>query len=284
MTDKWNMIVDVANCTNCSLCSIACQDEFVGNQFPGYAEEMPRRGKNWIEIKQKVRGQAPMIDVAYLPEMCQHCDDAPCIKAAENEAITKRPDGIVIIDPVKSKGQRHLVEACPYGAITWNEEKDIPQSWFFDAHLLDEGWKEPRGSQVCATNALVAKKVSDAEMQKIIEEEDLRELHPELKTKPRVWYKNLDRYQKCFIGGSISTEIEGVVDCIEGAVVTLSSNGQEVAKMETDYFGDFKFDGLAPEETSYTVEINAKDIGEKRIDVTLQAGDSPSISLGEIRL
>jgi Fe-S-cluster-containing dehydrogenase component len=282
--NKWNMIVDVAKCTNCALCSIACQDEFVGNEFPGYAEEMPRRGKNWIEIKQKVRGQAPMIDAAYLPVMCQHCDDAPCIAAAKDGAITKRTDGIVLIDPVKSKGQKHLVEACPYGAITWNEEKEVPQSWFFDAHLLDEGWKEPRGAQVCATEALVAKKVSDAEMQKIIKAEGLEELHPELDSKPRVWYKNLGRFQKCFIGGSVSADSEGLVDCVEEASVSLIKDGAEIANVTSDYFGDFIFDDLSSASGSYTVVIKANGFAEKRIDVTLDDSYSPSVSLGEIRL
>ena len=84
---QWNLIVDVANCTNCNLCVLAVQDEYVGNEFPGYAAEMPKHGHKWIDIKQKVRGQAPIVDAAYLPVMCQHCDDAPCIKAAENDAI-----------------------------------------------------------------------------------------------------------------------------------------------------------------------------------------------------
>lgn len=284
MTAKWNMIVDVANCTNCGLCSLSCQDEFVGNEFPGYSEEMPRRGKNWIEIQQKVRGQSPMIDVAYLPVMCQHCDDAPCISAAENDAITKRPDGIVLIDPVKSKGQKQLVDACPYGAITWNEEKQVPQSWFFDAHLLDEGWKEPRCAQVCATNALVAKKVSDAEMSEIIEKEGLEELNPNLNTKPRLWYKNLGRFQKCFIGGSVSADNNGVVDCVEGAFVSLAWEGKETASMKTDYFGDFRFYDLEPNNGDCTIIIKAEGFEEKRIDVSLGESYSPSVSLGEIRL
>ncbi|MBT5941345.1 MAG: oxidoreductase, partial [Rhodospirillaceae bacterium] len=280
----WNMIVDVAECTNCGLCSIACQDEFVGNTFPGYAAEMPRRGKNWIEIEQKVRGQAPMVDVAYLPKMCQHCDDAPCIKAAKDGAISKRADGIVLIDPVKSKGQQHLVDACPYGAITWNEESQVPQSWFFDAHLLDEGWKEPRGPQVCATNALVAKKMSDEEMSKLVQQEGLEELHPDLRTKPRVWYKNLARFQKSFIGGSVSQDKAGIVDCVEGASVTLLQSDAEIAQADTDYFGDFRFEALEPGSGAYTIVINATGVAEKRIDVSLDDSYSPSVSLGEICL
>ena len=224
---QWNLIVDVANCTNCNLCVLAVQDEYVGNEFPGYAAEMPKHGHKWIDIKQKVRGQAPIVDAAYLPVMCQHCDDAPCIKAAENDAISKRPDGIVIIDPDKAKGQRQIVDSCPYGAIWWNEEKEIPQHWNFDAHLIDEGWSAPRADKVCATEAIRAVKVDPPEMEKMVDELELEYLHPEFGTKPRVWYKNLYRYRDCFIAGSVSAETHDIVDCVEGARVSLKKMGKK---------------------------------------------------------
>src|ERR1700745_1805580 len=115
---KWNMIIDVAECTNCNLCTLAAMDEYVGNDWPGYSAPMPN-----------------------------HCDDAPCIKAAPQGAIKKRNDGIVIIDPVKAKGQKQIVEACPYGHIWWNEEQQLPQAWTFDAHLIDQGLEQTRGPQ-----------------------------------------------------------------------------------------------------------------------------------------
>ncbi len=145
---KWNLIVDVAKCTNCNLCTLANQDEHVGNEFEGYSAPMPRHGSRWIDIRSNERGSGPVMDVAYLPVMCQHCDDAPCMKAAKNGAVTKRADGIVHIHPVKAKGQKAIADACPYGAVRWNEELQLPQHWFFDAHLIDRGWKEPR----CATS------------------------------------------------------------------------------------------------------------------------------------
>ena len=275
---KWNLIIDVDSCTNCNLCVLACHDEHVGNEFPGYAAQMPKHGHRWIEIMRHERGQTPMIDVAYVPVMCQHCDDAPCIAAAENDAVTKRPDGIVIIDPVKAKGQKQLVEACPYGAIWWNAEAELPQAWLFDAHLLDQGWTEPRAAQVCATAALRAVKVDDAEMARMIEDEGLEELKPELGTKPRVWYKNLGRYTRCFIGGSLAREADGVVDCAAGIRVTLHKDNAQVAEATSDAYGDFKLDGLAPDSGAYTLRIDATGAAER--EVTL--GDSTY--LGEIRI
>lgn len=277
---KWSLIVDVEGCTNCNLCVLACKDEHVGNSFPGYADEMPKHGHNWIRIETRERGAGPMIDVSYLPVMCQHCDDAPCIRAAEEGAVTKRQDGIVIIDPDKARGQRHLVDSCPYGAIWWNEEKQVPQHWIFDAHLLDTGWTEPRAATVCATAAIRSIKSSDDELKNLVSKEGLETLHPEYGTKPRVWYKNLFLFDRCFIGGSVEIERDGVIDCLAGALVKLGKGGDLLAESRTDSYGDFKFDGLNENSGNYTITIIADEFDE--IEITAELG--ASLYLGEIRM
>ncbi len=276
---KWNLIIDVANCTNCNLCTLALQDEHVTNSFPGYAEEMPKHGHRWIEIQRRERGTPPVTDVAYLPTMCQHCDEAPCISAAP-DAIAKRPDGIVLIDPVKSKGRRDIVDACPYGAIWWNEDRQVPQHWFFDAHLLDQGWAEPRCVTVCATNALEAVKVEDAEMEQLIAREQLEPLRPDLDTKPRIHYKNLWRYASCFIAGTVSVERDGVVDCLEGAKVSLLRDGEIVATQNSDNYGDFKIDRLDADGGNYTLSVTAAGYTDPFIELTF----AQSTNIGEVRL
>ncbi len=277
---KWNMIIDVAECTNCQLCTLAAMDEYIDNDWPGYSAPMPKHGHNWINILQKERGGFGFMDIAYVPTMCNHCDDAPCIAAAKDGAITKRDDGIVLIDPVKAKGQKQLVDACPYGHIWWNEKLELPQAWTFDAHLLDQGWQQTRGQQSCPTGAMRAVKADDAEMARIAADEGLEVIQPELGTRPRVWYRNLWRYSKAFIGGSVSAEASGVIDCVEGAKVTLSKDGSAIAETETDNYGDFKFDRLDENSGAYTVEIAANGHGARTMELTL----TDSIYLGEIRL
>ena len=279
MTKKWNMIIDVAECTNCNLCTLASMDEYVGNDWPGYSAPMPRHGHKWINILQKERGQIPMIDIAYVPTMCNHCDDAPCIKAAPKDTIKKRKDGIVIIDPVKAKGQKQIVDACPYGHIWWNEELQLPQAWTFDAHLIDQGWQQTRGQQSCPTGAMRSIQVEDEEMAQIARDQNLEVMKPELNAKPRVYYRNLWRYSKCFIGGSVADEKNGVVDCVEGASVQLVKDGVSVAVTTTDNYGDFKFDKLDENSGPYTLQIFANG-RSKSLETTL----GTSINLGEIRL
>ena len=278
---KWNLIIDVAECTNCNNCTLATMDEYVDNDWPGYSAPMRKHGHRWIDIKQKERGQAPFLDIAYVPTMCNHCDNGPCIEAAGDDgSITKRADGIVIIDPEKAKGRKDLVDACPYGHIWWNEELKVPQIWTFDAHLLDNGWQQTRGEQSCPTGAMKAVKRDDLAMQKMAGEEGLEVIQPELGTQPRVWYRNLWRYSKAFIGASVSAETDGVVDCIEGASVVLSKGANKVAETTTDIYGDFKFDKLEENSGSYNVKISAAGYEIKTVTVEL----AESVYLGEIRL
>jgi Fe-S-cluster-containing dehydrogenase component len=277
---KWNLIIDIAECTNCQLCTLSAMDEYVGNTFPGYAAPMPRHGHRWIDILQKERGQAPMIDIAYMPTLCNHCDDAPCIKAARDGAVVKREDGIVLIDPQKAVGQKQLVDACPYGHIWWNEELQLPQHWPFDAHLIDLGWQQTRGHQACPTGAMRAVKCDDAEMARMAREEGLETMRPELATRPRVYYRNLWRYTTCFIGGSVAAETGGVVDCVEGARVRLIRDGAVVAETTTDNYGDFKFDKLPEDSGAYLVEVEAPGHAGRTVEARLGA----SLTLGEIRL
>jgi hypothetical protein len=122
--------------------------------------------------------------------------------------------------------------------------------------------------------------VDDAEMGRIAREQGLEVMKPELGTKPRVYYKNLWRYSKCFIGGSVSMEANGVVDCVEGAAVRLLKGGAMVAQAATDNYGDFKFDRLDENSGEYVVEVAAAGQAKKAVAAKLGA----SINLGEIRL
>jgi Fe-S-cluster-containing dehydrogenase component len=278
---KWYLVIDVEKCENCNNCFLSCKDEYVGNDWPGYSVSQPYHGKSWIKIEGKERGQHPFIDVAYLPIPCMHCDNAPCIKAAKGGAIYKRPDGIVIIDPAKAKGQKNVINACPYNAIDWNEESDIPQKCTLCAHLLDDGWVKTRCVQSCPTGALSMHHVEDADMQEIIKAEKLEVYQPEHQTRPRVYYKNLYRFIRCFIGGSVAVRINDKDECAEGATVTLFNAAHEkIGECVTDNYGDFKFDNLGENSGGYTVQIAYSGYDTKTIQLAL----TKSLNIGTIFL
>ena len=277
---RWNLIVDVAECHNCHNCFISNKDEHVGNDFPGYSAPQPLHGHKWINILTRERGRIPMMDVAHVPTMCNHCDNAPCIKLGRG-AVQKRTDGIVLIDPKAAIGRKDLVASCPYGAIWWNEELKLPQKWTFDAHLLDSGWSVPRCVQSCPTGALKALKVSDQEMADLAASERLETLMPELETKSRVHYRNLHRYTKLFVGGSVVAERDGVVDCVAQATVELIQESRVHDTTDTDVFGEFKFDALAPRSGAYKVRISHTQYRQESVELNLA---EESVVLDCIRL
>jgi Fe-S-cluster-containing dehydrogenase component len=136
---RYGIAIDSARCMACYNCFMACKDEHCG-----YASELsaaePHMGQFWMNIIEKERGDKPgNIKVLTIPTPCSHCQDAECMKVAKNGAVYKRADGIVIIDPVKAKGQKAIADACPIGAAFWNEELQIAQKCTMCAELLDKG-------------------------------------------------------------------------------------------------------------------------------------------------
>ena len=250
---QWYMVIDVATCQDCNSCLMACKDEHVDNVWPGYSAAQPRHGHRWIDVVRHERGQYPRIDVCFRPTPCQHCENAPCIKAGDG-AISRRQDGLVAIDAEKARGNKDLEASCPYGAIFWNGQENVAQKCSMCAHLLDNAdWLPgvPRCVHNCPTGSLKVFSLEPADMEKMVEAEGLSVLKPELGTKPHVFYKNLYMFEKTFISAGVL--VDG--DCFEGAIVSLKSDGLTKATESTNCFGDFKFDGLANGE--YAVEIDA---------------------------
>jgi Fe-S-cluster-containing dehydrogenase component len=275
---KKYMLIDVALCHDCNNCFMACKDEHCSNDWPGYTAPQPRHGHRWINIERRERGQYARNDVAYLPVPCQHCQNAHCQQAAP-DAITIRPDGIVMIDPVKAKGRKDILDSCPFGAIYWNEEANVPQKCTFCAHLLDnKDWKPgiPRCVHSCPTGAQEFVEMEEAEFAKFCKENGYEGFRTaDLKNAPNVVYKNLHKYTKNFVTAGVL--VNG--DCFENATVSLKdSKGAAVATQKTNFFGEFKFDGL--ENGEYAVDVDAA--GKK---TSLKAKiDSQSLNLGFIKL
>jgi Fe-S-cluster-containing dehydrogenase component len=265
------LIIDISKCNGCYNCQIACKDEHVGNDWTPYAKPQPDTGQFWMKVTDMVRGTVPKVKVWYMHDICQHCDNAPCITACRQKAIYKRDDGMVIIDPTKCVGSRSCVDACPYGVIYFNDGLNISQKCTMCSHLLDRGWKEPRCVDACPTEAL-----------RFDEEDNLRELigkaevlHPEFEAKPRVYYIDIP---KMFIAGAVYDPEEDEVT--KGATATLTnSKTAEKFTVQTDNFGDFWFENL--EQGTYSLTI-VKDGYHTRTIESISA--EKDVNLGDIEL
>ena len=237
-------VIDVARCSGCHNCQLSCKDEHCENDWRPYAAPQPATGQFWCKVTDHPRGTIPKVKIHYIPTLCNHCADAPCLTAAKDGAVYRRPDGLVVIDPEKAAGQKELVESCPYGAIYWNESLGLPQKCTGCAHLLDHGAKKPRCVEACPTDAMQFGE--EAELAELLK--DAVVLHKEFGTAPRVYYRNIPG---CFVGGLVYDPVEEEV--IIGAKVTLEMDGLTRTAV-TDDFGDFWFKDLPEGIACVTVE------------------------------
>ena len=184
---RYTMNVDIDRCTGCYACFLACRDEFNGNDYLPHSVAQPPQAQSWIRVEETERGGFPKPKVTYTPVMCQQCNDAPCIDAADDGAVYRRDDSIVLIDAEKAVGQKAIVDSCPYGVIFWNEQKALPQKCTFCAHL--EG-AEPRCVVACPVAAIQFGDLDDpnSEASILIKRHRGEVLHPELGNKPKVYY------------------------------------------------------------------------------------------------
>ncbi len=185
---RYALLIDTSRCIGCDVCTVACKDQFIGNNWLPYSLAQPETGHFWMSVVPREWGKYPNVTARYLAEPCMQCDKPPCVTAAQNEAAYKRPDGIVIFDPVKSKGQKQIVDSCPYGKIFWNDQLQIPQKCTLCAHRLDQGL-QPACVNACPTSAITIG--DDTTLSSTVTNMKATVLSPELGTVPKVYYAGL---------------------------------------------------------------------------------------------
>jgi Fe-S-cluster-containing dehydrogenase component len=271
----YGMIIDLDKCSGCYNCFLACRDEHYGNDFLPIASAQPFEGHFWMQIIEQERGKYPKVKASFIPKPCMHCDEPPCATPSANGAVYKRPDGIVIIDPEKSVGQKEILSSCPHRVIFWNQEKNIPQKCTLCAHLLDQGWKEPRCVEACPTGALLFGDLSDpkSEISKLWNSERVVAFHPEFDLKPRVKYIAIPRR---FVAGAVLFKDRD--ECVENAKVMLTGRKKKQT-VRTNNFGDFEFEGLGEGE-AFTVKIEYPNYAPQSFDVQTKT----DVYLGDIFL
>lgn len=227
-------LIDVARCTGCNLCVIACKDEHVGNSYPPWTAPQPEIGHFWIAVQTAEKGRTPRVKVDHLPLLCQHCENAACMKVCPESAIKRRDDALVWIDPAVCTGCGLCREACPYGVIYLNTDRKIAQKCTGCAHRVDEGLL-PRCADICPHQAILVGDEQDEAFGAALQDPAWEVFHPEYKAQPRVYWRGIPRPH---IAGCVVDAAGDEV--LSGAEVTTTDlvDGTTVSVL-TDAFGDF---------------------------------------------
>ena len=172
------MLIDLRTCIGCHACSVACKAEF----------DVPL-GVFRDTVKYVESGVYPKARRDFIPVLCNHCEDAPCLKACPTAAIERREDGQVVINEGDCNVNRFCMAACPYGAIYIDPEANVAQKCTFCDHRTAQGLK-PACVEACPTRCRIFGDLddTDSEIAKKAANNPLSVWKPEAETRPRVLY------------------------------------------------------------------------------------------------
>ena len=147
---KYALLADHKLCFDCRACEVACkQMNKLGD------------GIRWIHVVTvgpRMVGDEMVTD--YLPTMCRHCAEPPCIDACPTEAITKRADGVVLIDDELCNGCMACITACPYAALQYDEARSVVDKCNMCLDRIERGM-QPACVQACPAKTIYFGETND---------------------------------------------------------------------------------------------------------------------------
>ncbi len=201
----YGMGIDISKCIGCGQCVAACKIE---NDVP----PEPHFFNTWVEryiigMDGEVRVDSPdggmngfpptqdgdIRRTFFVPKLCNHCDEPPCVQVCPVGATFKTQDGVILVDEDYCIGCRYCVQACPYGARWIHPEKLVAAKCTFCYHRIVEGMV-PACVEVCPTGARTFGEVEKraTPLARFMRFNDIQVLKPQMNTKPKVYYANLD--------------------------------------------------------------------------------------------
>ncbi len=203
---KFGFAVDIDKCIGCARCVEACKSENGVSKEPFYF-------RTWVERYSVRRGGKVDVDspnggldgypaqknpkeverTFFVPKLCNHCQDSPCVQVCPVGATFETKDGVVLIDEDYCIGCRYCIQACPYGTRFFNPEKGTADKCTMCYHRITKGLK-PACVEVCPTHARVWGDLNNpkSEVSTFVRNHKVQHLKPHLGTNPKVFYNGLD--------------------------------------------------------------------------------------------
>ncbi len=242
---RYAMVIDLRRCTGCHACTLACKTE---NLVPVGV------WRSWV--KEMEKGEYPNTKKYFLPRLCNHCDNPPCVAVCPTQATYKHEDGMILQRYQRCIGCRYCIMACPYGARFIHPV--FGSKWGFGVidkctfcyHRLSRGMV-PACVNACPTKARIFGDLNDpeSEVSKLLAENEAQVLKPELGTKPMVFYIRPD-------------------ESIMGRIKT-SDDPEEILKhygdtYSTESFSEVKEKGMLSRESIWIKELRERGLNLKK--------------------
>ena len=124
---RYGKLVDTVRCIGCKRCMSACKrwnelkverDELISDR------KTDLTANNWVVVNLLIDSKN-RTRKTYSHLACQHCIQPACAGVCPVKAITKLPEGPVVINEKKCIGCRYCFQACPYKVPRFDFEKRV---------------------------------------------------------------------------------------------------------------------------------------------------------------
>jgi len=200
------MGVQIEKCIGCGKCVEACKIE---NDVP----EEPFYFRTWVERyviyangdvsvdspNGGIEGFPPLDDgkqilrTFFVPKLCNHCENPPCVQVCPVGATFKSQDGVVLVDEDYCIGCRYCIQACPYGARFLDPRTHTADKCTFCYHRIIKGLL-PACVEICPTQARIFGELDklSTPLNRMMRQSNIQVLKAHMNTEPKVFYSDLD--------------------------------------------------------------------------------------------
>jgi Fe-S-cluster-containing dehydrogenase component len=202
----YGMGIDIGKCIGCGRCADACKKENDVPREPFYFRTWIERyviqtnGETTVDSPNggidgfpPEVGEKDILRTFFVPKLCNHCANPPCVQVCPVGATFKTQDGVVLVDRDYCIGCRYCIQACPYGARFLHPVTRTAEKCTFCYHRIVKGLP-PACVEVCPTQARIFGEVRrrNSPLARFARFNKIQVLKPHLNAEPKVYYANMD--------------------------------------------------------------------------------------------
>jgi Fe-S-cluster-containing dehydrogenase component len=203
---QYAMGVQIEKCIGCGKCVEACKIENDVPMEPYYFRTWVERyiiyadgdvsvdsPNGGIEGFPPVESDKEILRTFFVPKLCNHCENPPCVQVCPVGATFKSQDGVVLVDEDYCIGCRYCIQACPYGARFLDPRTHTAGKCTFCYHRITEGLL-PACVEICPTQARIFGELDkmSTPLNRMMRQSNIQVLKAHMNTEPKVFYSDLD--------------------------------------------------------------------------------------------
>ncbi|MBI5880366.1 MAG: dimethylsulfoxide reductase subunit B [Chloroflexi bacterium] len=154
MAKQLGFYFNASACTACKACQVACQDKNNLSAAMRWRRVVSYGGGSWVPDPQNAGLMLPNNVFVYsISSACYHCVNPLCAEVCPAAAISKKDNGLVLINQEQCIGCRYCEWACPYGAPAYDQARAVMTKCTGCDDLVAQG-KNPVCVDACVMRAI----------------------------------------------------------------------------------------------------------------------------------